>query len=122
MSHDMCKKMVGNEDESFANLANPRELPADENHLCKISAGSPFPLTTFSASNISFSTCTVAEPFGGESALQQSLMKKAPKPQSSPKQTKPLKIPTLSSKSVASPMPGNHAELLCRASLEAEET
>lgn len=78
MPHDLCKKTVESEDESFANLANPRELLADEKHLCKIPAGFPFPITTlnlrnncaFSISNISFSTCTVAELFGGDSALQ----------------------------------------------------
>lgn len=78
MPHDLCKKVVESEDESSANLANPRELLADENRLCKIPAGFPFPLTTLnlrnnctsSVSNNSFGTCNVAELFGGESALQ----------------------------------------------------
>lgn len=51
MSHDLCKKMVESEYESFANLANPRELLADENHLCKIPAGFPFPSTTLNLRN-----------------------------------------------------------------------
>jgi len=75
MPHDLCKKMV---DSSFANFANPRELLADEKHLCKIPAGFPLPLTTlnlrnnctFSVSNISYSTCTAADLFGGGSTLQ----------------------------------------------------
>lgn len=70
--------MVETEDESFASFANPRELLADENNLCKVPAGLPFPSTTlyltnnctFSISNISFSTYTTAEAFEGESALQ----------------------------------------------------
>lgn len=64
MPHDLYKKIVESEDESFANLANPRELLADENHLCKITAGFVFPSTalnlrnncTFAISNISFSS------------------------------------------------------------------
>lgn len=88
MPHDLCKKMVESEDESFANLANPRELLADEKRLCKIPAGFPFPLTTlnlrnnctFSVSSISFSTCTVAELYLGENQLDNNPCKKTPKP------------------------------------------
>lgn len=69
MPHDLCKKVVESEDEAFANLANPRELLADANHLCKIPAGFPLPLPTLnlgnncisSVSNNSFSTCTLEE-------------------------------------------------------------
>lgn len=89
MPHDLCKKMVESEDESFANVANPRELLADGKRLCKIPAGFPFPLTTlnlrnnctFSVSSISFSTCTVAELYLGENQFDNNpCKKKNPKP------------------------------------------
>lgn len=74
MPRDLCKKLVETEDESFASFTNPRELLADENHFCEVPAGFPFPSTTlylrnnctFSMSNISFSTYTVAELFEGD--------------------------------------------------------